>query len=234
MSVPSSYSSGPLQDDPASGLCFRLREPRPATPKSMLLLLHGVGGNEGNLAPLAMAAGPDTLVVLARGPLVFAPGQYGWFRVAFTATGPSIDAAEAEHSRLALIRLLGQLQVAHGIDSRHTVIAGFSQGGILSASVGLTAPQCVAGFAVLSGRILPELEPQLADRAQLAGLRVFIAHGAHDSKLPVSWAQRADTWLEALQVPHETRIYPIDHGLSAGMQADFLAWLKSVTEHRGG
>ncbi|KZC15732.1 phospholipase [Rhodanobacter sp. FW510-R12] len=227
MSIPSPSPLGPLQDDPASGLSFRLREPRPAAPKALLLLLHGVGGNEGNLAPLADAADPDMLVVLPRGPLAFAPGQYGWFRVAFTADGPSIDAAEAEQSRLALIRLIGQLQAAWRIEPRHTVIAGFSQGGILSASVGLTAPHSVAGFAVLSGRILPELEPQLADRTQLAGLRAFIAHGAHDSKLPVSWAQRADQWLDALQVPHETRIYPIDHGLSAEMQADFLAWLKA-------
>lgn len=227
MSIPSSYSLGPLLDDPVSGLSFRLHEPSPAAPKSLLVLLHGVGGNEGNLASLAAAVSPDTLVVLPRGPLVFAPGQYGWFRVAFTANGPSIDAAEAEHSRLALVRLAGQLQATYRIESRHTVIAGFSQGGILSASVGLTAPQSVAGFAVLSGRILPELEPQLADRAQLATLRAFVAHGAHDSKLPVSWAQRADQWLDVLQVPHETRIYPIDHGLSAEMQADFLDWLKA-------
>ena len=173
MSIPSPSPLGPLQDDPASGLSFRLREPRPAAPKALLLLLHGVGGNEGNLAPLADAADPDMLVVLPRGPLAFAPGQYGWFRVAFTADGPSIDAAEAEQSRLALIRLIGQLQAAWRIEPRHTVIAGFSQGGILSASVGLTAPHSVAGFAVLSGRILPELEPQLADRTQLAGLRAF-------------------------------------------------------------
>lgn len=63
-------------------------------------------------------------------------------------------------SRLALIRFVKQMQATFGIAPQHTVIAGFSQGGILSFSVALSAPERVAGFGVLSGRILPELEPR--------------------------------------------------------------------------
>lgn len=218
----------PLQQSADLALAFRIRQPQPAQPKALLVLLHGVGGSESNLGDLAAGIDPDTLVLLPRGPLTLGPGQFAWFRVAFTASGPRIEAQEAEQSRLALIRFVAQLQAAHGIAPQQTVIAGFSQGGILSASVALTAPESVAGFGVLSGRILPELEPHLAEPARLTGLQAFIGHGEFDSKLPVLWAQRSDALLSQLGVTHSSRRYPIDHGISAAMQTDFLEWLNGV------
>jgi len=219
-------SLGPLQQDEAYELSFRLRLPTPARPKACVVLLHGVGSSETSLADLAMSIHPDTLVVFPRGPVQFAPGQFGWFHVAFTPGGPSIDATEANGSRLSLVRFLEQLQSAYGVAPQDTVIAGFSQGGILSASVALSEPEHVAGFAVLSGRILPELEAHFASTQRLAHLRGFIAHGEYDSKLPKAWAQRADQWLEKLGVARATHFYPIDHGISAEMQTDFLDWLE--------
>ncbi|MDD2845523.1 MAG: alpha/beta hydrolase-fold protein [Rhodoferax sp.] len=217
-----------LQQNADFALAFRIRQPQPAQPKALLVLLHGVGGSESNLLDLAAGVGPDTLVLLPRGPLTLGPGQFAWFRVTFTANGPRIDAGEAEQSRLELIRFVAQAQAAYGIAPQKTVIAGFSQGGILSASVALTAPESVAGFGVLSGRILPELEPHLAESARLAALQGFIGHGEFDSKLPVMWARRSQDLLSQLGVAHESRRYPIDHGISADMQADFVQWLAGV------
>ena len=208
---------------------FISRQPQPETPKALVVLLHGVGGSETNLVNLAAGVDSDTLVVMPRGPISLGAGQYGWFRVNFTDAGPVIVEAEAEQSRQTLLRFVAQLQSVHDIAPQKTVIAGFSQGGILSASVALSAPDLVAGFGVLSGRILPELEPYIADRAQLKDLRAFIGHGEYDSKLPVMWAQRSDQLLNDLGVDHLTRLYPIDHGISANMQADFLSWLSSLT-----
>jgi phospholipase/carboxylesterase len=219
---------GPLQQSADFELAFRIKQPQPAQPKACVILLHGVGGSESNLADLAAGIDPDTLVVLPRGPLEFAPGQFGWFRVAFTTGGPRIVESEAEQSRLALIRFVEQLQSAYSIAPQYTVIAGFSQGGILSASVALSAPERVAAFGVLSGRILPELQPHLADKKKLATLRAFIGHGEYDSKLPVVWAQRSDQLLTELGVEHLTRLYPIDHSISPAMQTEFLGWLQKL------
>ena len=218
----------PLQQSADFKLAFRIKQPQPAQPKACVILLHGVGGSETNLADLAAGIGPDTLVVLPRGPLEFAPGQFAWFRVAFTAGGPRIVESEADQSRLTLIRFVEQLQSAYDIAPQHTVIAGFSQGGILSASVALSAPERVAAFGVLSGRILPELQPHLADKQKLATLRAFIGHGEYDSKLPVVWAQRSDQLLTELGVEHLTRLYLIDHSISPAMQAEFLEWLQKL------
>ena len=219
---------GPLLQNETFELSFRQRLPQPVHPKACVVLLHGVGGSEMNLAGLALEIDPDILVVLPRAPLQFASGQFGWFRVAFTASGPSIEENEAEQSRQTLIRFLEQLQLAYSISPQNTVIAGFSQGGILSASVALSAPERVAAFAVLSGRILPELEPHLANKAHLANLRSFIGHGEYDTTLPVMWAHRSDQLLGELGVSHLTRLYQTSHGISAAMQSDFLEWLQGL------
>ena len=88
-----------LKQDAAFEFPFRLRQPLPAKHKRCVVLLHGVGGNEMNLADLAAGIDPHTLVIFPRGPIDIAPNQFAWFRVAFTANGPSIVATEAEESR---------------------------------------------------------------------------------------------------------------------------------------
>ena len=205
-------------------LAFRTLEPAPAAPRRLLVLLHGVGGQELQLASLGARVDDDTLVVLPRAPRSIGEGMYGWFRVGFTSNGPQIVPEEAEDSRLKLIEFIGQLQQRHGIAPSHTVVAGFSQGGILSASAALSAPHAVAGFGLLCGRILPELEPALAPRDQLATLDGLIVHGRADTKLPVTWAERADAWLQRLGVPHRLRLHAAGHEFTAAMQADFLDW----------
>ena len=216
---------GPLQENPDEPLAYRLLQPAPRHPQACVLLLHGAGSNENDLAPLAYAFPPDTLVVLARGYLAFGPGQYAWFRVAFTAEGPVVDLDEAEESRQRLIMLIDRLQQQFGIGPGRTLIAGFSQGGLLSTSIALSAPEKVGGFAMLSGRILPELAPLIAGRKRLQALRGFIGHGEFDDRLPFFWAERATRQLDELGIAHEMHRYPIGHTISRAMADDFTAWV---------
>lgn len=196
-------------------------------PQACLVLLHGVGGNETNFHAIAELVDPRILVVMPRGPIVLSAQakQFGWFPVTFSSTGPVIDAGAAEKSRLVLIKFTQQIQDLYHVDHQHTVIAGFSQGGIMSASVALTQPKIVTGFGILSGRVLSEINPQISDIASLKNLNGFIAHGEYDSTLPVSWAKRSDEMLTGLSVPHLTKIYPINHEISPDMLNDFLVWL---------
>lgn len=122
--------------------------------------------------------------------------------VSFGPQGPRPDLAAAQQSRQRLAGFITELQAKYAAPAAKTVIAGFSQGGIMSASIGLIQPELVAGFGILSGRILPETEPQLASRTALASIHAFIGHGRHDTKLTVDWAHRADAWLTELGVPH--------------------------------
>lgn len=64
------HDTGTLQQDAASGLRYRLRDAA-GVPAGRLLLLHGVGSNETDLAPVANYIDPGVQVVLVQGPLAF-------------------------------------------------------------------------------------------------------------------------------------------------------------------
>ena len=220
-----------LHHDPVSGLTYRIRPGQAGpggAPAPCLLMLHGVGGNDANFIDLAPHLDPAVTLVLVRGPLALGPQQYAWFQVSFTANGPTINPAQAEQSRLALQQLVAQLPQRHAIDATRIAIAGFSQGGTMSASVGLTAPGQVAGFAILSGRILPEVLPAVQQGPALARLRAFVGHGVHDQKLGLHFAHQSRQVLGELGVPLDYHEYPAGHAFDAAMLADLKAWLGAV------
>jgi phospholipase/carboxylesterase len=225
-----------LQDvvtEPVSGLVHRVRPAQDgATKAPCLLLLHGVGSNEAGFIELARQMDPRLVVILLRGPLVLAPGRFAWFQVSFTPSGPAINAAQAEASRLKLLDFIGQLPAAYDVDPQRIWIAGFSQGGIMSASVGLTAPSSVAGIGVLSGRILREILPQVEHSPALAELQAFVSHGVHDQTLGIHFAHHAREVLSGLGVPLEYHEYAAEHGLDRDMVADFQRWLQIQLEAR--
>src|SRR5450830_1623482 len=179
-----------------------------------LLLLHGVGSNETNLVAFAQAQDPRLTLILPRGPLAFGPNQHGWFNVNFTATGPVIDPAQAEASR--------------------NVLVSFSQGGIMSAGVGLTRPDKAAGFGILSGRILPEIAPLIAGDDALRKSSAYVSHGVQDNKLTIEYARNARRLLNGHQIPTAYREYTAGHELNAEMQGDFIAWMTQQLDAAAG
>ena len=210
-----------LGTDHATGLHYRLRAAH-ATPRARLVLLHGVGGNETNLVGLINHLPNDLELLFVRAPLQMGPQGYAWFQVSFTSEGPRINAPQAEASRHLLI------QFVHNQTPLPTLIAGFSQGGIMSASVALSAPKEVAGFGLLSGRILPELKPAIATRNELQHLSAFVAHGRNDEKLPVAWAERSREMLSALGVSCNYQVYDMAHEIVEAEIGDFVTWVEHI------
>lgn len=208
--------------EPVSGLLYRVQAARSGQGKApCLILLHGVGANESGFIELARRLDPRLVVVVARGPLEFGPMQFGWFQVSFTPAGPAINAAQAELARQKLVNFIGQLPQAHDVDPGRIWMAGFSQGGIMSASVGLSAPEKVAGFGILSGRILPEVLPLVKHGA----VRAFVSHGLQDRTLGVHFARNAKDVLDGLDVPLQYHEYEAGHALNTAMVDDFKQWL---------
>jgi phospholipase/carboxylesterase len=216
-----------VEIEPVSGLAYRVRPAQGDSTKApCLVLLHGVGANEAGFIELARQFDPRLVVVLARGPLELGPGQFAWFRVNFSASGPAINPAQAESSRTTLLSFLEQLPQSLDIDPARIWIAGFSQGGIMSASVALTAPDKVAGFGILSGRILPEVLPRVTAERALARLQAFVSHGVDDDTLGIHFARNAKQVLDGLGVPLSYHEYVGGHGLTQTIVAEFNAWLE--------
>lgn len=212
--------------EPHAKVKYRVVLPRPEKPRRVLILLHGVGSNETHVRHLASHQSSDTLVILTQGPIALGTEQYAWFRVKFTPEGPVIDEQETVQAREQLASFVKSIQTEFNVPATQTIIAGFSQGGIMSASLSLIHPELVRGFAILSGRILPEIYPHIAQASELSHLHAFIAHGQFDQTLVPLWAEKANDCLNTHQLTHLYKTYPMAHELSAQVIHDFKQWVE--------
>jgi phospholipase/carboxylesterase len=206
---------------------YLVRQPTiPSEKPPLLLMLHGVGSNEQDLFSFAPQIDGRFLVVSARAPFTIAPGSYKWYSVDFSGGKPVIDAEQAERSRQILLQFIGQLAEKHAFDATKVYCSGFSQGAIMSFSLGLTAPDRVRGIAAFSGRVLEEIKPIMAEKAQLGKLSAFISHGTADGTLPVHYARESKQLLDSLGILTEYHEYGgVGHGISSDNLRDFLGWL---------
>lgn len=193
----------------------------------LLLLLHGVGSNEDDLFGLAPYLDERFLIISVRAPNTLGPGSYAWFDVDFTPQGPVIDPAQAEASREALIDFIGEAITAYSADPNQVYMMGFSQGAIMSSSVALTRPDLVAGVVLMSGRILPEVQPLMAAPEKLEGLPILVVHGIVDTVLPITHGRASRQLLASLPVELTYHEYPMGHEVSQESLADVSSWLSA-------
>jgi phospholipase/carboxylesterase len=193
----------------------------------LLLLLHGVGSNEHDLFGLVPYLDKRFLIISVRAPNTLGPGSYAWFDVDFTPQGPAINPAQAEASRKVLITFLDEAVNAYDADPKQIYLMGFSQGAIMSASIALTQPQLVAGVVLMSGRILPEIQPLIASNEELSGLPFLVVHGTADIVLPISYGRASRQLLSSLPVELTYHEYRIGHEVSQESLADVTAWLSA-------
>lgn len=179
-----------------------VRAPAPgANPEGrppLLLLLHGVGANERQMAALAPAFDARFVVVAARSPIVMGPEAFAWFHVSFTPQGPVIVEEEARAGWARVAEFAEEAAEAYGADPGQVYVGGFSQGGIMSLAAMLTSPQRFAGAVCMSGRLLPEVLPHAAEPESLRGKPVLLVHGERDAKLGIHLARWAREQMERL------------------------------------
>ena len=147
-----------------------------------LLLLHGTGGNEDSMLPLASALAPGAAVLSPRGR-VLERGMPRFFRR--LAEGvfdiPDLIARTAE-----LATFVEEAVVRYRLDSDAITAVGFSNGANIAASLLLLRPGLLKG-AVLFRAMVP-LEPE--QRPELSGTRVLLSEGRFDPLVPLANAER--------------------------------------------
>ncbi|WKL49260.1 alpha/beta fold hydrolase [Flavobacterium pectinovorum] len=211
-----------------TALHYLVRQPKTKTQNPpLLLLLHGVGGNEQNLFSFANELPDNFLVVSARGPLTFGPDSFAWFQVNFTGGYPQINEQQAEAARVTILDFIESLKSELDFDEKQVYLMGFSQGGIMSYSVALTEPEKIKGIAVMSARLLPEVKPLIADEKRLEKLKVFISHGKQDAVLHFPFATDAVSYLQNKGITPEFHQYDEGHTISKKMFDDVNLWLKT-------
>ena len=193
----------------------------------LLMLMHGVGSNEQDMFAFAEHLPDNFLIVSARGPLTLRPNSFAWFQVDFSTGFDVINYEQAENSRKNIIQFIESLKTSHSFDERKIYLGGFSQGGIMSYSVGLTRPDLIKGIVVMSGRLLKEVRPLIASMEKVASLEVFISHGISDNVLNIEYAREAHAYLKTLGLVPTYKEYDARHSISNEMFQDLIHWLKS-------
>lgn len=215
-------------NDVSTSLKYLIKHPKIENSKTpLLILLHGVGSNEKDLFSFANQLPDDFMVVSARAPFEVSSDSYAWYEVSFSDGKPAINKDKAEKSRNLIIEFINQLKEKYKFDDRQVYLCGFSQGGIMAYSVGLTRPDKVKGIAVMSGRLLEEVKPIIKPSDQLKQLNVFITHGTNDNVLGVNYAKESISYLKGLGINPTFKEYSEGHTISNDMIHDLIYWLNN-------
>ncbi|MCC5979514.1 MAG: alpha/beta hydrolase [Salinarimonas sp.] len=169
-----------------------------------LLLLHGTGGDERDLLPLAARLAPGAAILSPRGN-VSENGMPRFFRR--LAEGV-FDEADLRAQTQALARFISEACAAYGL--ARPVAVGFSNGANIAASLLWLAPDSLAGAALWRVmRPLPE-----APATPLTGKPVLILAGAADPLIPAARSQELATALGEAGAAVTLEILPAGHGLT--------------------
>ena len=207
-------------------LHYLIREPKANGDfKKAIILLHGVGSNEQDLFSLADHFPFDFYVLSVRAPFTLAAGRYAWYNVDFSTGKPVFDVEQELTSRDLLTRFVSEIKEKFKLDQVY--LGGFSQGAIMSYSLGLSHPREVTGVVAFSGRILEEIQRTITSGEDLGNLKVFLAHGIHDDKLPIHYARNGKTYLEKLKVKLSYHEYQMGHQITEAVLKDLNQWFNN-------
>lgn len=205
-------------------------------PTATMLLMHGLGADGSDFAPIVQELAPALAAV---GPVRFvfpnAPhrpvtinGGYvmpAWYDIA--GPGQPEDAAGLHQSRAAIEALIAR-EKERGIAAHRLVLAGFSQGCAMALLTGLRHEEALAGILGLSG-YLPLAASTAAERsAANRATPVFLAHGTEDGVIPIARAEATRDALQALGHPVEWHRYRMAHSVCMEEIADIGSFLVRV------
>lgn len=192
-------------------------EPAASPDGATLLLLHGTGGDESDLLPLARLVAPDAAVLGVRGN-VLENGAPRFFRR--LAEGV-FDIDDLHRRTTELARFVDAAADRYGFDPARVFALGFSNGANVAASLLLSEPSTLAGAALVRAMVPYEPESGLA----LAGKAVLLSQGRADPLIPGAGAIRLESILREAGADVELAWQQAGHGLVPGDVQVIQRWL---------
>lgn len=219
-------SSAPLQYSAqfAAPIVARYGSTSPEAP--LIVLLHGRGSHELEIAALAqyLPTGPEYAAV--RAPIAEG-GGYAWF----ANRGIGRPVAESLAETMAWFRSWLDEVAPPG---RPVVLVGFSGGAAFAGGLVLSDPQRFVGAAILLGT-LPFDAGVRVEPGQLAHLPVMVAQGDDDQVIAAELLER--TWsylLEESGAPVVAVREAGGHAITATVVSELATWIATRLHHVAG
>jgi phospholipase/carboxylesterase len=204
-------------------------------PTRAVIWLHGLGADGNDFAPVVPELDlPQMSIrfVFPHAPLqpVTINGGYvmrAWYDIGYEDLTLKEDEKGVRDSQRAIERLI-QREENRGIDARHVVLAGFSQGGAIALQTGLRHARPLAGIMALSCYLpLPEKLAAERNHANLA-TPLFMGHGLSDPIVPLKLAQASCARLLRMGYKVEWHEYDMPHSVCGPELVDIGDWLRRV------
>ncbi len=155
-----------------------------------LLMLHGTGGDEHDLLPLADLLSPLSPVLSPRGR-VLEGSMPRFFRRRGEGVFDEQDLADRADELADFVVAVGR---AHGIDPGSFVAVGFSNGANIASAMLMRRPEVLAGALLLAAMVPFAVPPADAD---LSGKWVVVANGLRD---PMATGTQTSLLIDQLRV----------------------------------
>lgn len=176
-----------------SALAYHHRfEPAPAGAPAAppLLLLHGTGGDENDLVPLARRISPGSALLSPRGDVVERGARRFFARLAEGV----FDPVEVRTRAATLAAFIREAADHYGFDPSRLTAVGLSNGANIATVLLQLHPATLGGAVLLRPMVVLD---QPAAPGSLAGRRVLIASGHADPIVPPDHPPRLAALLEA-------------------------------------
>ena len=171
-----------------------------------VLVLHGAGGDENDLLPVARALAPTAAFLSPRGKVM----EDGVRRF-FARVSPDVFDETEVRTRAAELADWVRAAVAHyNLDPARVFAMGFSNGASIAASTMLLHPGVLAGSLLLRPRTI--LEP--APLPDLNGAPTLVIAGERDEKMPAGAAEHLARLLGRAGAAVEMAMLDSEHGLT--------------------
>lgn len=186
----------------------------------LLVMLHGYSSNEADLFSFASLIPDDYHVVSLQAPLSLDVG-YAWFPIYFEEnmerwTSP----VEAQQAIDYVTSFLTYYTEKNNVDSDNITLLGFSQGAMLSYSVGISNNN-VSAIAALSGYLDPRVVLFVNAKKE-----IYISHGKQDMVVPYEWAEQSLKLLDRNGYQPTFMSYQQGHEVNRENLNSLIEWLQ--------
>ncbi len=184
-----------------------------------LLLLHGTGGNEHDLLPLARTLAPGAAVLSPRGDV----SEHGANRFFARLAEGVFDPAEVTRRTHALADFIAAASAHYGLDPTRLTAIGFSNGANIAATILQLRPAALGAALLLRPMVV--LDQAAATAASLSGKRVLLLNGDADPIVPLDHPPRLAALLRTGGAEVTQQMVTASHGLIADDLTAAKSWL---------
>ena len=174
--------------------------------ENVIILLHGYGGDGADISSIAYTWRrfiDNTVFICPDGPQTckLNPNGFQWFDLSIDDQSYIIE--EAKKAEKILLNYIEQIKERYVLKNSQIILAGFSQGCMMSINLGLISNQSFKSVIGFSGKIIDRNDLQ---KRIVSKTNILLFHGDADEVVPPSSLLEAKDFLERNKIKVEVNM----------------------------